>query len=320
MPEESPTLQPAHRKLLQLVYDRFQQTGAWPSGRSVRLAIRQDGELTELCRELGSRLIFCVIGDAPTGACELRVHALLRVEGAEREKALIATAIKYVVKRYIDEIESRQEVEVSGADFETALGLTEQEARRITAWLQYAPMITSSFTPDLSDRRARFKVSHDVLRLEGIEKFEEYLERADAIARNLSQRAIERGAKAKNMFRGDRSLTRVSNAPAGVFDTLELHPEVRSHVEQLFLDGHYGAAVRSALTVLEVRVRKMLTEHGTSPAKIPATPAALMATAFSEKNPVIRLNDGATPFDRDEQRGFQFLAQGVMAWPRGRLR
>ena len=94
---------------------------------------------------------------------------------------------------------------------------------------------------------------------------------------------------------------------------------MRSYVEKLFLDGHYGAAVRSALTVLEVRVRKMLTEHSATLGEIPATPAALMATAFSEKNPVIRLNDGTTPFDRDEQRGFQFLAQGVMAWPRGSL-
>src|SRR5437899_12621087 len=107
MPEESPTLQPAHRKLLQLVYDRFQQTGAWPSGRSVRLAIRQDGELTELCRELGSRLIFCVIGDAPTGACELRVQPLLRVAGAAPAKALMATAVQYVGKRPLPEIDSR---------------------------------------------------------------------------------------------------------------------------------------------------------------------------------------------------------------------
>src|SRR6266550_339406 len=104
MREASPTLQPAHRRLLQLVYDRFQQTGVWPSGRSIRLAIRQEGELTELCSELGSRLICCVLGGAPAGACELRVHALLHVDGAQREKGLIATAIKYVVKRYIDEI------------------------------------------------------------------------------------------------------------------------------------------------------------------------------------------------------------------------
>jgi len=166
---------------------------------------------------------------------------------------------------------------------------------------------------------ATFTVSHEVLRLEGITTFKDYLARADEIERGQAQRAIDHSAKVKGLFRGERPLGRAQHAPAAGFDLLELHPEVRTHVEQLFLDGHHGAAVRSALTVLEVKVRKMLTECGTPDSDIPATPASLMATAFSEKNPVIRLNEGKTPFDRDEQRGFQFLAQGVMAWPRGSL-
>jgi len=285
----------------------------------VRVAIRQEGELTDLCRELGSRLIVCGPGDSPAGKCELRVHALLHVQGADRDTAHIVVAIQYLVKRYLDETESRTEVIVTGPEVQNALGLTEQDARRLTAWLHYAPMVTSTFTPDLPDLRATFTVSHEVLRLEGITSFEEYLRRADDIERGLSQQAIERGGKVKRLFQGDRSLGRAPHAPAAVFDILELHPEVRTHVEQLFLDGHHGEAVRSALTVLEVRVRKMLTERGTLDSQIPATPASMMATAFSEKNPAIRLNEGKTPSDRAEQRGFQFLAQGVMTWPRGSL-
>src|SRR5438034_8019029 len=97
MSSASPSLQPAHRKLLQLVYDRFHATGAWPSARSVRVAIRQEGELTDLCRELGSRLIVCGPGDSPAGKCELRVHALLHVQGADRDTAHIVVAIQYLV-------------------------------------------------------------------------------------------------------------------------------------------------------------------------------------------------------------------------------
>ncbi len=319
MPNASPTLEPAPLKLLQLVYDRFQNTGVWPPARSVRLSIRQDGDLTELCRELGHRLIDCVLGDAPAGACQLRVHALLHVQGAERDKALIVAAIQYLVKRYVAESESRPEVVATGPELENMLGLTEQEAHRVTAWLNFAPMVASTFTPDLPDRRATLKVSPDILRLEGIASFEEYLQRTDEIERNWAQRAVEHGAKVKRLFQGDRSVSRTPHAPTAVFDLFELHPKVRTHVEQLFLDGHYSAAVRSALTVLEVQVRKMVVERGTPESGIPATPASLMATAFSEKNSIIRLNEGKTPFDRDEQRGFQFLAQGIMAWPRGSL-
>src|SRR3989442_1358695 len=207
MPNASPTLQPAHRKLLQLVYDRFRATSVWPPTRSVRVAIRQEGELTDLCRELGHRLIVCGLGDAPGGVCELRVHALLHIEGAERDTAHIVVAIQYLVKRYLDETESRTEVTVTGPELENALGLTDQDARRVTAWLLYAPMVTSAFTPDLPDSRAKFIVSHEVLRLEGITSFEEYLRRADEIERGQSQRAIEHGAKVKRPFRGERSLS-----------------------------------------------------------------------------------------------------------------
>jgi len=157
------------------------------------------------------------------------------------------------------------------------------------------------------------------LRLEEVTTFEGYLQRVDEIEQVQSQRAIEHGAKVKRAFQGHRMLGRPPRGAAASLDAFDLHDKVRSQVEQLFADGHYGEAVRKALTVLEVRVRTMLTEHGTGGSEIPVTPAALMAAAFSEKKPIIRLNEGTTPFDRDEQRGFQFLAQGVMAWPRGSL-
>src|SRR5204863_6380929 len=125
-------VQATHRKLLQLVYAKFNSSGTWPSARSVRLEIRHDGDLADLCRQLGSRLIVCNLGESAGGTCELRIHSLLYLRGAGRDKQLIFKAIQYLLKRYIAEIESSDRIEVSTTEFQTQLRFKEEEARRIT--------------------------------------------------------------------------------------------------------------------------------------------------------------------------------------------
>src|SRR5712692_9355111 len=89
-------LQPRHRKLLQLVYDPFRATGKWPTARSILLAIRHDGDLGDLCRELGPEFLFCNLGDDPGATCELRVRALSHIDGAEQERQNVMVAILYL--------------------------------------------------------------------------------------------------------------------------------------------------------------------------------------------------------------------------------
>ncbi len=211
------TLGPAHRKLLQLVFEKFSAHGEWPTARSVRLAVRQEGELSELCQELGHTLIVCSSGNSGAGTCELRLHALLHVQGAHHDKTLVIKAIEYLLKRYIDEIESKEKVEVSTVDFETAVGFTEVDARRVTKWLYYAPMISSSFAPDMPKTRGMIGLSDDILRLEGVATFEEYLERVDSLEEQRFHRVAEQREKVKSAFAGRaaRVSTRKSpNAPS----------------------------------------------------------------------------------------------------------
>src|SRR2546429_5405399 len=98
-------------------------------------------------------------------------------------------------------------------------------------------------------RPATFTVSHDVLRLEEVTTFEGYLQRVDEIEQVQSQRAIEHGAKVKRAFQGHRMLGRPPRGAAASLDAFDLHDKVRSQVEQLFADGHYGEAVPKDLTV-----------------------------------------------------------------------
>jgi hypothetical protein len=184
-----------------MVYDRFRVSGAWPPAQGIRLAIRRDGELRDLCHNLGGLLIFCGSPDQSTATCDLRVHALPFLQGAKDDIKGLMASIRYFVKRYIEEVESKGEVRVSGPELEAALGMTEAQARRVVLWLQYAPLVLSQSTPDLPQSRAQLTVSHDVLQLEGITTLDEYLVRSDALEQERQRKAIAQSAVVRQLVR-----------------------------------------------------------------------------------------------------------------------
>jgi uncharacterized protein (TIGR02391 family) len=92
-------------------------------------------------------------------------------------------------------------------------------------------------------------------------------------------------------------------------DTLgvdDLHPRISEAAAALFRDGHYSEAVFKAAKRLQKDVQE----------KSGATTldgVALMGLVFSEEKPIIRLGDLNTETGRNIQRGYKFLAMGVMA-------
>lgn len=89
------------------------------------------------------------------------------------------------------------------------------------------------------------------------------------------------------------------------FGSLDLHPEIKSAVGQLFADGHYSNAIEDACKVLDgcVRLRS---------GKCDLSGTDLMTTVFSPKNPILRFNDLASESDRSEQQGLMHLYAGAM--------
>lgn len=89
------------------------------------------------------------------------------------------------------------------------------------------------------------------------------------------------------------------------FDRLDLDPQLRDRVGPLFRDGHYANAVEDACKVLDLLVKLRSGRDDLSGTD-------LMQTVFSEKDPVLRFNDGVTESDRSEQKGMVFLFAGTM--------
>jgi uncharacterized protein (TIGR02391 family) len=93
-------------------------------------------------------------------------------------------------------------------------------------------------------------------------------------------------------------------APA-LFEKLVLHPEIKKVSERLFADGHYPQAIFEAFKFVNNLVKE-------KSGKKELDGQSLMSHAFSEKNPVLRLNPLASTSDRDEQQGFMWIFMGSM--------
>jgi uncharacterized protein (TIGR02391 family) len=89
------------------------------------------------------------------------------------------------------------------------------------------------------------------------------------------------------------------------FGALDLHPEIKRAVAQLFYDGHYSNAIEDACKVLDALVKMRS-------GKFELSGTDLMLTVFSAKNPILRFSDLASESDRSEQQGLMHLYAGSM--------
>lgn len=90
----------------------------------------------------------------------------------------------------------------------------------------------------------------------------------------------------------------------GLYDILVKSKELRNATRKLFTDGHYARAVEEAYKCLNniVKAKSRLSKDGQD----------LMNQAFSEKNPILKLNKLRTDSHRDEQIGYMLIFGGCM--------
>jgi uncharacterized protein (TIGR02391 family) len=89
-----------------------------------------------------------------------------------------------------------------------------------------------------------------------------------------------------------------------LYDILVTSTLLRNATRKLFLDGHYARAVEEAYKCLNnvVKDKSGLSTDGKD----------LMNQVFSEKNPILKLNELKTTSHRDEQLGYMLIFSGCM--------
>lgn len=90
-----------------------------------------------------------------------------------------------------------------------------------------------------------------------------------------------------------------------LYDALVTDGSLRQATRQLFKDGHFAQAVGEAYKVVNNTVKK----KANTPDK-DGTP--MMMAVFDRAKPILRLNNGKTTTEGDEQEGYKFVFAGVM--------
>ncbi len=90
-----------------------------------------------------------------------------------------------------------------------------------------------------------------------------------------------------------------------LYDIRIKNEKLRNASRKLFLDGHYAQAVEMAYKCVNNTIKKISNEKSRDGAD-------LMTYVFSEKNPIIKLNDLNTKSELDEQKGFMQIFAGCM--------
>jgi len=92
-----------------------------------------------------------------------------------------------------------------------------------------------------------------------------------------------------------------------IYNEIITNPQLRKKTEKLYKDGHYAEAVEKAYKLIDNTVKA---RAGLKKEKI--TGAPLMNMVFSEHNPVLMLNEGASTSENDEQKGYMQIFAGCM--------
>lgn len=97
-----------------------------------------------------------------------------------------------------------------------------------------------------------------------------------------------------------------------ILDAFVLHPVLLPDCKEMFTNGHINESVRKALE----RFEKTIQDISSIPDKIGPD---LMAIAFSEKNPKIKISRLTTQQEINKQIGFKLTCMGIMHWWRNNL-
>ena len=92
---------------------------------------------------------------------------------------------------------------------------------------------------------------------------------------------------------------------ADTFDLLITDSDLKSKAKKLFLDGHHAHAVEEAYKYLDNLVLRLSNQQN-------MTGSSLMKKVFSQKDPVLKLNEGISASEQNEQLGYMEIFSGVM--------
>lgn len=275
--------------LLQLVFDAWRDTGAWPNARALqRQAEERDDqiEIDALARQLDRQVGWLEQRTDPR--IVLRVRGLEMCKGADEFLGVFVRCIRLLYDRYRAAPSDRPVI--TDADLRSALTLSDELVSRMFDMLENEWFLFDGGSGAADGSWSR-DVSPNIRHFRAVSTIQAYLEVVDNLARPFVATPVDSHV---------RGAERSTPIPA----INHLHPEILRVASALFAGGHLGEAVFAAFKAVEVQVRKRtgLEEFGRE----------LTQKAFGGQKPLIALATTAPTRQRDEQEGFRFIYMGAM--------
>ena len=92
-----------------------------------------------------------------------------------------------------------------------------------------------------------------------------------------------------------------------LYDEVVTNKTLRTKTEKLFKDGHHARAVEEAYKTIDNLVKN---KAGLSQCGL--TGSHLMQKVFSQNKPILRINEGISTSEQDEQSGYMQILSGCM--------
>lgn len=124
-----------------------------------------------------------------------------------------------------------------------------------------------------------------------------YTEKILSIAKKINSDLAIMGASKKE-----------TSLSINLYNEVITNKSLRKKTEKLFNDGHHARAVEEAYKLLDNLVKKKAYNLG----QTDLTGASLMQTVFSPKNPLLKLNEGISASEQNEQSGYMQILAGCM--------
>ena len=174
---------PEEQAFLQRVYDKFKIEGGWPKVRQLQIELVDMGSIQAVADTIGSEYVRC---DHPgdSRVCSLELKGVAVCEGSEGDIENFLATIRYAAQRYV---ESESRPCISGAILQSALGMTQPDAKRACVLLQRAHGLWRMSSPIGDD--VEITVGDDIVHYQGVQSLEEFWGRAE----RLKQQVIETG-------------------------------------------------------------------------------------------------------------------------------
>ncbi len=226
-----------HRLFLQTVFDYFQNKGEWPAWSYLNRSLyRKIGSnLKAITKDLAPEFIFDVyhLINEDTRIV-LTLPGVYQCSGSQGILSDFVQVVLFCVDKYLSSEEDKPTI--SSDDLRRQLNLSEASIDRIDKLFSIEPRFINGGSS--SDKRWQYNISGEVLRYDGVQSIEEYLEKRKA-AQPLAHRS-----------------SIIPNRKEAIWE--KLHPAIRKEAQAIAEAGKFDDAIFAAFRYVEGEIQNRI--------------------------------------------------------------